>query len=110
MDPKIAIWILVQRLIDRSYHSSTHTLTLFALQWVRSLDVPVRIFHAVVDPVCPLYGAKKLVEDVKKSGKDDIDIVIWEEEGLGHIGISTTESFPKEIKRFADSVRPKKKL
>jgi len=79
-------------------------------KWVRSLDVPVRIFHAVVDPVCPLYGAKKLVEDVKKSGKDDIDIVIWEEEGLGHIGISTTESFPKEIKRFADSVRPKKKL
>ena len=80
------------------------------LQWLSSLKVPVRIFHAVSDNVTPLSGAKKLVEDVKKSGKDDIDIVIWEEEGLGHIGISTTESFPKEIKRFADSVKPKKKV
>ena len=81
----------------------------FAFQWVSSLDIPVRIFHAVVDQVAPLQGAKKLLEKVKKSGKDDIDIVIWEEEGLGHIGISKTESFPKEIKRFADSVQWRRK-
>ena len=82
----------------------------FAFQWVSSLDIPVRIFHAVVDQVAPLQGAKKLLEKVKKSGKDDIDIVIWEEEGLGHIGISKTESFPKEIKRFADSVQRRRKV
>ena len=62
------------------------------------------MFHAVVDPVTPLYGAKKLVDDVKKAGKQNIDLVIWEEEGLGHIGISTTKTFPDEIKRFADMV------
>ena len=82
----------------------------FAFQWVSSLDIPVRIFHAVVDQVAPLQGAKKLLEKVKNSGKDDIDIVVWEEEGLGHIGISKTESFPMEIKRFADSVQPRRKV
>jgi hypothetical protein len=64
----------------------------------------VRVFHAVVDPVTPLAGAKQLVEDVKTAGKENIDLVIWEEEGLGHIGISTTKTFPQEIKRFADMV------
>jgi len=73
-------------------------------KWLQSLTIPVRVFHAVVDPLTPLAGAKKLVEDVKKAGKENIDIVIWEEEGLGHIGISTTKTFPDEIKRFADMV------
>ena len=44
------------------------------------------------------------MEDVKTAGKENIDLVIWEEEGLGHIGISTTKTFPQEIKRFADMV------
>ena len=73
-------------------------------QWLQSLAIPVRVFHAIVDPVCPIEGAKKLVEDVKKGGKENIDMVIWDEEGLGHIGISTTKTFPDEIKRFADLV------
>jgi len=77
-------------------------------KWLQTLDIPVRVFHAVVDPVTPLYGAKKLVEDVKKAGKQNIDLVIWEEEGLGHIGISTTKTFPDEIKRFADMVHSTK--
>ena len=64
----------------------------------------MRVFHAVVDPVTPIAGARQLVEDVKTNGKENIDLVIWEEEGLGHIGISTTETFPQEIKRFADMV------
>ena len=68
----------------------------------------MRVFHAVVDPVTPLAGAKQLVEDVKTAGKENIDLVIWEEEGLGHIGISTTKTFPDEIKRFADMVHSAK--
>ena len=64
----------------------------------------MRVFHAVVDPVTPLEGAKQLVEDVKTAGKENIDLVIWEEEGLGHIGISTTKTFPQQIKKFADMV------
>ena len=62
------------------------------------------MFHAVVDPVTPLTGAKQLVEDVKTAGKDYINLVILEEEGLGHIGISNTKAFPEQIKRFADMV------
>jgi len=73
-------------------------------EWLQTLAIPVRVFHAVVDPVTPIAGAKKLVADVKSAGKDNIDMVIWEEEGLGHIGISTTKTFPDEIKRFADMV------
>ena len=73
-------------------------------QWLQSLAIPVHVFHAVVDPVTPISGAKQLVQDVKAAGKENIDLVIWEEEGLGHIGISTTNTFPEEIKRFADMV------
>jgi len=73
-------------------------------KWLQSLAIPVRVFHAVVDPVTPISGAKQLVQDVKTAGKENIDLVIWEEEGLGHIGISTTKTFPEEIKRFADMV------
>ena len=58
----------------------------------------------MVDPVTPIAGARQLVADVRSAGKDNIDMVIWEEEGLGHIGISTTKTFPDEIKRFADMV------
>lgn len=72
--------------------------------WLSSLAIPVRVFHAVVDPVTPLAGAKQIVEDVKKSGKENIDIHIWEEEGLGHIGISKTKTFKQEIKDFTDMV------
>jgi len=76
-------------------------------QWLQTLSIPVRVFHSELDPVTPMAGAKLLVEDVKNAGKENIDMVIWEEEGLGHIGISTTKTFPLEIKRFADMVHEK---
>ena len=41
---------------------------------------------------------------MKAGGKSNIDLKVWEEEGLGHIGISTTKNFKEEIKRFLDSV------
>jgi len=70
-------------------------------KYLVTLDIPVRVFHATVDQVCPIEGSRKLIEDVKAGGKENIDLVVWEQEGLGHIGISKTESFPKEIERFA---------
>lgn len=76
----------------------------------RLTDTPVRIFHAVVDPVCPIEGARKIVSDMKAGGKDDIDLVVWEQEGLGHIGISKTAGFPGEIERFARQVHGVTKL
>ena len=47
------------------------------------------------------------VQDVKAGGKSNIDLKVWEEEGLGHIGISTTNNFKEEIKRFLDAVTVK---
>jgi len=70
------------------------------VKWLSDLQIPVRVFHATSDNVTPLEGAKQLVEDVQAMGKSNIDIVIWEEEALGHIGISKTKTFRQEIKRF----------
>jgi len=75
--------------------------------WLAQLDIPVRVFHATVDPVTPIQGSRDLVEDVKAGGKSNIDLKVWEEEGLGHIGISTTNNFKEEIKRFLDAVTVK---
>ena len=44
---------------------------------------------------------------MKAGGKLNIDLTVWEDEGLGHIGISTTNNFKEEIKRFLDSVTVK---
>jgi len=76
-------------------------------KWLQKLDIPVRVFHATVDPVTPIQGARDLVKDVREAGKSNIDLKVWEEEGLGHIGISTTKNFKEEIKRFLDSVQVK---
>ena len=75
-----------------------------SFQWIQKLDIPVRVFHATVDPVTPIQGARDLVKDVREAGKSNIDLKVWDEEGLGHIGISTTKNFREEIKRFLDSV------
>merc|ERR1711971_526195 len=73
-------------------------------------EVPVRVFHAVVDPVCPIEPTRLLVKELKEAGKTNIDMVEWEQDGLGHIGISKTPSFPAEIQRFANDVDAKSKL
>jgi len=73
-------------------------------------EVPVRVFHAVVDPVCPIEPTRLLVKELREGGKTNIDMVEWEQEGLGHIGISKTPSFPAEIKRFANDVHARSKL
>jgi len=70
------------------------------VKWLSDLQIPVRVFHATSDNVTPLDGARHLVEDVQERGKTNIDMVIWEDEGLGHIGISKTKTFREEIKRF----------
>ena len=40
------------------------------------------------------------LQDVKEGGKTNIDLVVWEEEDLGHIGISRTKTFRQEIINF----------
>ena len=40
---------------------------------------------------------KKLSVPVRDGGKTNIDMVTWEEEGLGHSGIFTTTTFRQEI-------------
>ena len=40
------------------------------------------------------------LQDVKEGGKTNIDLVVWEEEDLGHIGISRTSTFRQEIINF----------
>ena len=56
------------------------------------------IFHAEVDPVCPIAGSERLITDIKKSGKQNIKLVRFKEEGLGHIGISKHVDFPKVVR------------
>jgi len=72
--------------------------------------VPVRVFHAVVDQVCPIEATRQLVEELIARGKTNIDLVEWDQEGLGHIGISKTSSFSSEIERFASGVHAVSKL
>ncbi|XP_023341853.1 monoacylglycerol lipase ABHD12 isoform X2 [Eurytemora carolleeae] len=73
-----------------------------SINWVKQIRVPVRILHAEVDQVVPIGQSVSLVEDSKQHGKLDIDLVRFDEEGLGHIGISTTRGFIKQIQDFAD--------
>ena len=41
---------------------------------------------------------------MKKAGHgENLDMVVWEEEGLSHIGISTTKTFKQEIMSFVES-------
>merc|ERR1712126_81829 len=76
------------------------------VKWLSKLDVPVRIFHATSDPVTPIDGAKLLLQDVKETGHGkNVDMVIWEEKGLSHIGISTTKTFKQEILSFVELVK-----
>ena len=86
--------------------------------------------------VCPIEPTRLLVKELREGGKTNIDMVEWEQvcsikhisicnfgvstkmktiyflfqEGLGHIGISKTPSFPAEIQRFANEVHGKSKL
>jgi len=78
------------------------------VKWFSKLKIPVRIFHASCDPVTPVEGARRLLEDVRQGGKDNIDLVLWEEDGLGHIGISKTKTFKQEIEKFIQMVKNNK--
>ena len=59
---------------------------------------PVTIFHAEVDHVAPISGSEQIVKDANKSGKSNIKLIRFKEEGLGHIGISKHPDFPKVIR------------
>jgi len=74
------------------------------VKWLAQLKIPVTIFHATDDKVAPIVLAHKLVEDVEKMGKYDVNLVVWEDEGLGHNGIPKTEEFPKEFRKFVVNV------
>ena len=41
---------------------------------------------------------KQIVVDANKSGKSNIKLIRFKEEGLGHIGISKHPDFPKVIR------------
>jgi hypothetical protein len=47
--------------------------------------------------VCSISGSEQIVEDAKMSGKSNIKLIRFKEEGLGHIGISKHPDFPKVI-------------
>ena len=50
------------------------------LQHLASLPmVPVRVFHAVVDQVCPIEATRHLVEELIAGGKTNIDLVEWDQ-------------------------------
>jgi len=67
-------------------------------KWVSMIECPVTIFHAEVDHVAPIAGSEKILEDAKKSGKANIKLIRFKEEGLGHIGISKHVDFPNVIR------------
>jgi len=73
--------------------------------WVTQIRCPIRILHAESDPVTPIAGAVDLEKDAKLDGKKNIELVRFTEEGLGHIGISTTKGFKEQIADFAQLVR-----
>ena len=62
------------------------------------IKCPITILHAEVDKVAPIAGSEKIVEDANKVGKTNIKLIKFKEEGLGHIGISKHEDFPKVIR------------
>ena len=50
-----------------------------------------------------LFLYHNTIQDVKETGHGkNLDMVIWEEEGLSHIGISTTKTFKQEILSFVE--------
>lgn len=75
-----------------------------SVSWLKQIKVPMRILHAEVDQVCPIQCSVDLVNDAHQAGKHDINLVRFSEEGLGHIGISTTQGFKQEISDFANLV------
>jgi len=92
-------WILDVAPHFRLMHCAFETV-----KWLAQLTIPVTIFHATDDKVAPIILAHKLVEDVEKMGKYDVNLVVWEDEGLGHNGIPKTPEFPKEIRKFVVNV------
>ena len=81
---------------NASIYFFVHIFSFF--QWVTKIECPVTIFHAEVDHVAPISGSEQIVEDAKMSGKSNIKLIRFKEEGLGHIGISKHPEFPKVIK------------
>ena len=57
--------------------------------------------------VTPPHLSDKLVADVRKSGKKNIELIKWTEPDLGHIGISKTKGFPINIREFVQSLHAK---
>jgi len=79
-------------------------------KWLSTIKIPVTIFHAEADKICTIEMAEELVEDVKKMGKENIDMIRWSdkdisaEDHLGHNGITKAETFPKYVRQFVESV------
>jgi len=67
-------------------------------KWVTMIECPVTIFHAELDHVAPISGSEQIVKDAKDSGKTNIKLIRFKEEGLGHIGISKHPDFPKVVR------------
>jgi len=78
-------------------------------KWLSNLKIPVTVFVAESDPVTPPHLSDKLVADVRKSGKKNIELIKWTEPDLGHIGISKTKGFPINIREFVKSLHAKDK-
>jgi len=91
-------------IMDLDYFFQVNHLEFNSPKWLSTLKIPVTVFHATVDHVVPIKVAEALVKDVKKMGKEDIKMIVWEEEGLGHIGISKTPQFPERIRDFVIAV------
>jgi len=73
-------------------------------KWLATLEIPITIFHAECDPVCPIEFSELIIEDVKKMGKENIKMIRWTEDGLGHIGIAHTKTFPKHVKDYVQMI------
>jgi len=91
--------------LDVKSSMKEHDIYFDSVGWLKKVKVPVRILHADVDHVVPIQAAIDLHNDVKQSGKKNIELIRFEEDGLGHIGISTTPGFIQQISDFASLVR-----
>jgi len=98
------IAIALDSMFDMAGLLEEHDILFNSVEWLKKIKVPVRILHADCDPLTPVEGAEQLVKDAHAAGKMDVNLVRFTEEGLGHIGISTTAGFQNQIQDFAKSV------
>merc|ERR1711872_537713 len=99
------LFYYIDAALDVKSSMKEHDIYFDSVGWLKKVKVPVRILHAEVDHVVPIQAAIDLYNDVKQSGKKNIELIRFEEDGLGHIGISTTPGFIHQISDFASLVR-----